>query len=254
MADSPIISNQLKNDRFDIEGIKRAHDRYASGEGKAPEKYFGEKGMTRHLALSERGKERQGKEMHRQLSRLQKNAPTLAANLAKGKKSALTAFAGGLLGKIDWSKDWLFFLLLTFAALKDLFDIAFAGAAAGVTGLVGWVPIAGQAATATMAAIGMTMTFVGDMMFLMLTVTVLVLAGEKIMNRGFAKYILGIAMEFIAEALPGISLLPWTVLYVVILYVCVLYDRKMNAIEAQQSSQPESSASDVPAYAAADDH
>lgn len=211
------------NDTFDIEGIKRAHSRYADGTGKAPEKFFPSTGkIPSHLALSEKGKEKYGKKMQRDLSRLQKNAPKMAAGLAAGKKSALKAFAGGLLRQIDWTVDWLFILLASFGLLKDIFDIAFAA--------LGAIPVVGIAGT----AIGIIVSFVGDMMFLILVVTVLVLVGGNLKNRGLAKYFIGAAMEFVAEALPGISLLPWTVIYVFILWFCVLYDRMMNENESKK--------------------
>lgn len=213
------------NDKFDIEGLKRAHSRYADGTGKAPEKFFPKTGkIPSHLALSEKEKAKQGKAMQRNLSRLQKNAPKMAAGLAAGKKSALKAFAGGLLRQVDWSVDWLFLLLFSFGLLKDIFDIAFAA--------LGAVPVVGIAGT----AIGIIVSFVGNLMFLILVVTVLVLVGGSLKNRGLGKYYLGVAMEFIAEALPGISWLPWTVVYVFILYLCVLYDRMMNASEGQKEA------------------
>ncbi|MFH0930205.1 MAG: hypothetical protein V1814_03060 [Candidatus Moraniibacteriota bacterium] len=164
------------------------------------------------------------KEMQRKLSRLQKNAPKMAAGLAAGKKGALKAFGGGLLRQVDWSVDWLFLLLFSFGLLKDIFDIVFAA--------LGAVPVVGIAG----AAVGIIVSFVGNLLFLILVVTVLVLVGGSLKNRGLAKYFLGVAMEFVAEALPGISLLPWTVIYVFILYLCVLYDRMMNESESKQAT------------------
>lgn len=171
---------------------------------------------------SDKEKDESKKHYQRNLSRLQKNAPKLAAGLAKGKKSAIAAFAGGLLRQIDWTVDWMFILLASFGLLKDIFDVAFAA--------LGAVPVVGIAG----AAIGIIISFVGDLMFLILVVTVLVLVGGSLKNRGLAKYFLGMAMEFIAEALPGISLLPWTVVYVFILWLCVLYDRMMNEGEREK--------------------
>ncbi|MCX6762736.1 MAG: hypothetical protein NT093_03055 [Candidatus Moranbacteria bacterium] len=162
---------------------------------------------------SDKEKEVSKNHYERNLKNLQRNAPKLAADLAKGKKRAIAKFAGNLFRQIDWSVDWLFIFLASFGALKDLFDIAFAA--------LGAVPVLGTAG----AAVGIIVSFVGDMMFLILVVTVLVLVGSSLKNRGMAKYFIGIVMEFIAEALPGISWLPWTVVYVFILYFCVLYDR-----------------------------
>jgi hypothetical protein len=166
-------------------------------------------------------KEASKKHYERNLKNLQKSAPKLSADLAKGKKRAIAKFAGNLFRQIDWTVDWLFILLASFGLLKDIFDIAFAA--------LGAVPVVGIAG----AAIGIIVSFVGDMFFLILVVTVLVLVGSSLKNRGMAKYFIGIAMEFIAEALPGISWLPWTIVYVFILYLCVLYDRAYGGQTSQ---------------------
>ncbi|HUD08576.1 MAG TPA: hypothetical protein VMQ48_00620 [Candidatus Saccharimonadales bacterium] len=226
-----------------LDRLREARSNYAGDTGKAAEKF----GPTpRHLALSEKGKLGAEKEMQRKLSSLQRNAPKTAAGLAKGKKMAVAKFAGRIFMQIDWTVDWLFILLGSFALLKDIFDIVFAAAGTAGSGiwsvLVGWIPLAGPALAGagdiTMAAIGITISFTGDLMFLILTVTVLVLVGSSLKNRGMAKYFIGIAMEFIAEALPGISWLPWTSVYVFILYFCVLYDRAYGR-QAQQVENPE---------------
>lgn len=209
-----------------LDRLREARSNYADGAGKAAEKF----GPTpRHLALSDKGKAGAAKEMQRKLSSLQRGAPKLATGLAKGKKRAIAKFVGSLLSQIDWTVDWLFILLASFGLLKDIFDIAFAA--------LGAVPVLGTAG----AAVGIIVSFVGDLMFLILVVTVLVLVGESLKNRGMAKYFIGIAMEFIAEALPGISWLPWTFVYVFILYGCVLYDRAYGSTAqtapAEQSEQ-----------------
>jgi hypothetical protein len=205
---------------------RSAHSAYADGTGKAADR-FGQ--VPKHLALSEKGKDKAGKEMQNKLSRLQRSAPKTAAGLAKGKKSSIAGFALRLLAQIDLTTDWLFLLLFSFGLLKDIFDIVFAAAG---TAASSWIPGLNVAT----AAIGMTISFVGDLLFLVLVATVLVLVGSSFKNRGMAKYLLGVAMEFIAEALPGISWLPWTVVYVFILYLCVLYDRAFRA----PAEQPES--------------
>jgi len=227
--------------------LRDARDRHDSGTGKAPEKYYGSKGMPRHLALSDKGKADAQKEMQNKLKSLQRSAPKTAAGLAKGKKMAVARFAGRILMQIDWTVDWLFILLGSFALLKDIFDIVFAAAGAGSTWLNA-LPVVGTAANATMIAIGMTISFTGDLMFLILVVTVLVLVGSSLKNRGMAKYFIGIAMEFIAEALPGISWLPWTFIYVFILYGCVLYDRAYGrqAEQAEKSDQTENEPASIP--------
>jgi hypothetical protein len=160
----------------------------------------------------------------RSLKQLRKKAPVLAMNVIKRKPKALKAFFGGLYRQIDWSVDWMFILLASFGLLKDIFDIVFAA--------LGAIPVVGIAGT----AIGIIVSFVGNLMFLILVVTVLVLVGGSLKNRGLAKYFLGAAMEFVAEALPGISLLPWTVIYVFILWFCVLYDRMMNEGEKEKAA------------------
>jgi hypothetical protein len=205
--------------------LRQAQSSYVSGTGKAAEKF----GPTpRHLSLSDKGREGSQKEVQNKLARLQNSAPKLAENLKKGKKRAVAQLAFRMFSQVDFATDWLFILLGSFAFLKDIFDIVFAAAGTSTSLIPG--------VNAAMVAIGMTITFVGDLMFLSLTVTVLVLAGSNLKNRGFAKYILGIAMEFIAEALPGISLLPWTVIYVFILYLCVLYDRAFVSEEQRQQT------------------
>lgn len=231
------------------ERLRQAQTAYSSGSGESPKKYYGSKGMPRHLALSEKGMAGAEKEAQRKLARLQNSAPKLAQNLAKGKKRAASQFVFRLFSQIDLTTDWLFFLLFSFAFLKDIFDIVFAAAEAATIGTI----IFGAA----MAAIGMTVSFVGNLMFLILTVTVLVLVGGSLKNRGFAKYILGVAMEFIAEALPGISMLPWTVIYVFILYLCVLYDRAFanqgKQSTAEQPAEEKNEQQNIPASGTAAD-
>lgn len=160
----------------------------------------------------------------------------MAAGLAAGKKSALKALAGGLLRQIDWTVDWMFILLASFGLLKDIFDIVFAA--------LGAIPVVGIAGT----AIGIIISFVGNLMFLILVVTVLVLVGSSLKNRGLAKYYIGVAIEFIAEALPGISWLPWTVVYVMVLYLFVLYDR------AYQDQGAQTASINIPSSGAADNY
>jgi len=215
--------------RFAIKRPENFRQRVEAASKKLPEKM---------AKASRQMPEKYQKEVQRKLSRLQKNAPKLAAGLAAGKKSALKAFAGGLFRQIDISTDWLFMLLFSFGLLKDIFDIVFAA--------LGAIPLIGIVGT----AIGIIVSFVGDLMFLTLTVTVLVLVGSSIKNRGLAKYFVSTAMEFVAEALPGISWLPWTPVYVLVLYLFVLFDRAhQNQAEAAQTNQ-----GSRPSYAAADNY
>jgi len=216
--------NKDKNDNSEsyTNRLRRARSTYAAGTGIAAEK-FGE--TPKHLALSDKGKINAEKQVQRKLSRLQNASPKLAAGLAAGKKWKVAAFAGNLFMQIDLATDWLFILLASFALLKDILDIAFAA--------LGAVPVLGTAGV----AVGIIVSFVGDLLFLILVVTVLILVGSSIKNRGSAKYILGTMMEFIAEALPGISWLPWTVVYVFILYFFVLYDRAYGRYSSQEAGQ-----------------
>lgn len=184
------------------------------------------------------------KEAQRKLTNLQKNAPKLAKNLAKGKPSALVGLVGNMLRKIDWSKDWMFIpMLASFALLKDLFDIAFAAVGVGTA----WVPVLGQATV----AVGMIVTFVGEIFLLILTVVVLVLTGSSLKNRGMAKYFIGLGIAFISEALPGIGWLPLAFIEVFILYGFVLFDRAFQE-PAEQAESGENT--EAPAYAAADSY
>lgn len=182
-----------------------------------------------------RMKPEEQQQMQRKLKNLQKKSPKLAATLAAKKPSAIVGLAKNLFRQIDWSIDWLFILLISFGLLKDIFDIAFAA--------LGAIPIIGIAGT----AVGIIVSFVGDLMFLILTVTVLYLVGSSFKNRGLAKYFVGTAMEFIAEALPGISWLPWTPVYVLVLYLFVLFDRAC----AEQGTQ--TAQTDIPASGSAAD-
>jgi hypothetical protein len=174
--------------------------------------------------------------MRRKLQNLQKKSPGLAKALAAKKPSALVGLAKKLPSQIDLTVDWLFILLFSFGLLKDIFDIAFAA--------LGAIPVVGIAGT----AVGIVVSFVGNLMFLILTVTVLVLVGSSIKNRGPAKYFVSTAMEFIAEALPGISWLPWTPVYVMVLYLFVLYDR------AYQDQGAQSNSVNIPSSGAADSY
>jgi len=215
---------------------------------KLPRNFFHVRGKCRSIWHYLTKEKREQQRNAAQAIQLAEKRPENSRGLAKGKKMAVAKFAGRILMQIDWTVDWLFILLGSFALLKDIFDIVFAAAgtaaSGGITAALSAIPgigtVLGAAGSTTMAAIGMTISFTGDLMFLILTVTVLVLVGSSLKNRGMAKYFIGIAMEFIAEALPGISWLPWTSVYVFILYFCVLYDRAYGR-QAQQVEQAESS-------------
>jgi len=199
----------------------------------APLAYYGA-GKT-YAAMTPRHQ----KEAQRKLKNLQKSAPKLAKNLAKGKPSALVGLAGSMLRKIDWSKDWMFIpFLASFALLKDLFDIVFAVAGTAAS----WIPVLGQATV----AVGIIVTFTGEVFLLILTVVVLVLTGSGLKNRGMAKYFIGLSIAFISEALPGIGWLPLAFIEVFVLYGFVLYDRAFEEPAEQTESK------NIPATAAAD--
>jgi hypothetical protein len=220
------FSSSVKDHESPIKTAMRDDFRYFNPANSMAERanYLGYKAFKQSPKEKEAGKNHYEKN----LKNLQRNAPKLAVGLAKGKKRAIAKFAGNLFRQIDWSIDWLFILLASFGLLKDIFDIAFAA--------LGAVPVLGTAG----AAVGIIVSFVGDLMFLILVVTVLILVGSSLKNRGMAKYFIGIAMEFIAEALPGISWLPWTFVYVFILYGCVLYDRAYgSAGQTEPAEQPE---------------
>jgi hypothetical protein len=241
-------SSEYKNENYEspIKTAMRDDFQYPSQADTFRRKRLENTNYLRSKAFrqSPKEKEKYHKEYENKLNHLRRQSPKMAAGLEKGKKSAMLAFLGGLFQKIDWSVDWLFILLISFAFLKDIFDIAF--------GALGALPILGTAG----AAVGIILSFVGDLMFLCLVVTTLVLVGGSFKNRGMAKYYLGIAMEFVAEALPGISLLPWTVIYVGLLYFCVLYDRAYGAqaVKAETGAREEENVQIPQSGAAADNY
>lgn len=188
------------------------------------------------------------KKMHRKLRNLQKTNPALAIALAAKKPSAIVGLAKNLLRQIDLSTDWMFIILFAFGLLKDVVDIVFAAAGTVVGGLTSGVPVLGQLVGTTSLAIGITISFVGELMFLVLVYTVLLLVGSSLKNRSLAKYFISTAMEFIAEALPVISWLPWTPIYVVVLYIFVLYDR------AYQDQVAQTASINIPSSGAADNY
>jgi len=186
------------------------------------------------------------KQMQRKLHNLQKKAPSLAKALVAKKPSALVGLAKNLPRQIKLSKDWMFIILFSAGLMKDIFDILFGAIGTGTGGAFSWVPIIGQLFGLTLTVIGMTVSFMGELFFLCLTVVTLVLVGASIKNRGPAKYFVGTAIEFIAEAIPGISWLPWTPVYVLVLYFFVLFDRAYQDQGAQSANiaMPASGAAD----------
>ncbi len=138
--------------------------------------------------------------------------------------------------QIDISKDWGFvFILAPFGLLKDIIDIAFAGLSGWISGLIGWIPILGQATAASAIGAAITVSFVFNSFFLIITITVLLLSGSDLKNRGAAKYITSFSIEFMAESLPGIEWLPLTFIYAWILYFLVLLDRIQDQKNTKKS-------------------
>lgn len=232
-------------------------DEFMQDYGKDPYRHMKRRAMVNNSAPKiysgaekayNRMKPEEQKYMQRKLQGLQKKAPSLAKSLAAKKPSALVGLAKSLLSKIAWKTDWMFIILFSAGLMKDIFDIIFAAAGTAAGSLVGLIPIAGQIAGITMAAIGMTVSFMGELFFLGLTIVTLVFVGSSLKNRGAAKYFVGTAIEFIAEALPAISWLPWTPVYVMVLYLFVLFDR------AYKDQGAKSASINIPASGAADNY
>jgi hypothetical protein len=136
-----------------------------------------------------------------------------------------------MIKQIDLLNDWPFlFVLIPMAALKDILDIVFAGAGAAGS----WIPVLGQA----IIAMGIIVTFIGEIFILILTVTALVIMGESLKNRGAAAYAAYFAVAFLSEALP-IGFLPLCFIETVILYLVILVRRALQNPERKQKQLPE---------------
>lgn len=144
------------------------------------------------------------KQVQNKLNNIRRNAPGLAKNLAKGGPVGIAMSVLKILAQVDLSKDWLFIpLLVSFALLKDILDIAF-GAIPGV---------------------GIAVSFITEIMLFCFTIIALLISGSDLKNRGVAKYIAGLAIGFIAEIIPGIGWLPIAFIQALVLYGMVLLDR-----------------------------
>jgi len=174
------------------------------------------------------------------LKTLQKNAGKWR-DLAKQSSTPIGAIKTvlNIFKQMDLSRDWMFVpILVSFALLKDIFDIAFAA-----------IP-----------GVGIALQFITEIMLMILAVTALLLAGDSLKNRGMAKYFLGMAVAFISEALPGIGWLPLSVIEMFILYGFVLFDRVAASKEQKKAEEKPAQAQQpdrVPqlsAYAAADNY
>jgi hypothetical protein len=190
------------------------------------------------------GKATGQKEMQNKLKRLQKtNMGKTIAKAATGRKNPVTAaisIAFSLFSQIRLSVDWSFlFLLIPFAFLKDIIDIVFAGLIAAATGTI----ILGPA----VAGVGMTVSFVTNLMLQILSITCLLIVGANLKNRGLAKYIIIEMLDFLAESFPGLGWLPWATIFAIILYFLVLLDRYLE--KEEQKKAPAEGASMQPAAA-----
>jgi hypothetical protein len=149
---------------------------------------------------------------------------------ATGRKNPLLAaisVAFNLLAQIRLSVDWCFvFLLIPFAFLKDIVDIAFAGLIAAATGTIVLGPV--------VAGAGMAVSFIANLMLQILSVTCLLIVGANLKNRGLAKFIAVEMLEFLAESFPGLGWLPWAAIFAMILYLMVLLDRYLEKEESKK--------------------
>ncbi|OGI27729.1 MAG: hypothetical protein A2359_02720 [Candidatus Moranbacteria bacterium RIFOXYB1_FULL_43_19] len=134
------------------------------------------------------------------------NVQNLAKEAAKspqsaGKKAAKLVFS--VFRQIR-AQDWPYLcLLLPLSLLKDIFDIAFAA-----------IP-----------GVGIVISFIGTVLLTIFTAVCLILIGEKVMSRKSGKYIAGLSVEFITEALPAIGWLPLAFIETLVIYGFVLCDR-----------------------------
>jgi hypothetical protein len=130
----------------------------------------------------------------------------LAKEAAKNPQSAarqVTKLVFNIFRQIK-AQDWPYLcLLLPLSFLKDIFDIAFAA-----------IP-----------GVGIVVSFIATVLLTIFTAICLVLIGEKIMSRKSGKYIAGLSVEFITEALPAIGWLPLAFIETLVIYIFVLYDR-----------------------------
>jgi hypothetical protein len=166
------------------------------------------------------------------LNRLRKNNPQIKGAAASATSSfpKLISSITGILKQVDLSSDWMFlFVLVPFALLKDIFDVAFA----------------------VIPGVGVALSFVAELMLIILTVVILLLSGSSMKNRGMTKYVVGLVVAFASEAFPGIGWLPLAFIEAFILYGMVLLDRTMEPKESQKNSTPKGASSPQPSAAGA---
>ena len=142
---------------------------------------------------------------------LAKYAPNLPMAAAK----SATKFVLGLLKQIDLVNDWpFFFILLPFAALKDLFDIAFAA----------------------LVPIGVAISFLGSICIALLTVLVFLLIGagfksftmKKQATRMLSRISL-ITGGTVVEFIPGLDWFPFEIGMALMAYLLILLERVQDS-------------------------
>lgn len=136
--------------------------------------------------------------------------------IAKNPVKSGMKLAFGIFKQIDFDKDWPYlFLLMPFALLKDIFDIALAA-----------IP-----------GVGIVVSFLTTMMLTIFTTICLLMMGEGFSARKVGKYIAGLGIEFISEAIPGLDWLPFSTIDTVVIYGFVLADRVMQSSEREGHTQ-----------------
>lgn len=201
---------------------------------------------TRGYQQSSGDKAANQKMLQSKLKRLQntKMGKTIS-KAATGRKNpviAAVSIAFNLLSQVRLSVDWSFvFLLIPFAFLKDIIDIAFAGLIAAATGTV----VLGPA----VAGVGIAVSFVTNLMLQILAITCLLIVGANLKNRGLARFIIVEMLEFLAESFPGLGWLPWAFIFAILLYFFVLLDRYLEKEERKKI--PEQAGQMLPATAEA---
>jgi hypothetical protein len=146
-----------------------------------------------------------------------------AKNIAKAAGNVLGTVKN-MLGQIKLSEDWfLVFFVIPFGLLKDIFDIAFAA-----------IP-----------GVGIAISFLCEILLLILTVIGLLLAGGNLKDRKQGKYIMGFCVSFISEALPGIGWLPLAFVESSLMYGFLLFDRA-GSLQGQTEADNENQETDQP--------
>jgi hypothetical protein len=162
------------------------------------------------------------KALQGKLKQLQRAAPEISKKMAGGVIGQIS-LGLDIFKQIEWSRDWMFgFVLLPFALLKDILDIALAAI----------VPV------------GIAVAFIMTVMVSILTVVALLISGADLKNRkGLAKYFITISTGAIVEAIPGVDWLPIAFIEALLVYGLTLFDRLM-IYYAQKNAGKESGQAD----------